>query len=67
MTQVVEDIEVKKFSNESGESQGKEDNTKERGSGKDVLEGKIARATFKVLQVTQSLAPHHLAFMIDLG
>jgi hypothetical protein len=50
----VEDIEVKKFSNGSGECQGKEDDKKKSGWDKDVLVGNTARATFKVLQVTHS-------------
>jgi hypothetical protein len=47
----VEDIEVKKFFNENGEGHGNEIAKKNTELAKDELEGKTARAIFKVLQV----------------
>ena len=73
-SQVVEDIEVKKFSNASGGSQNK-DHDAELGDGEEVIEGRIARATFKVLQVSHP-KPHNMgiifqrflaAVFLDLG
>ncbi len=51
-SQVVEDIEVKKFSNGVAGGGGEEDDAN-REDGGEVIEGRIARATFKVLQVSR--------------
>jgi hypothetical protein len=51
-SQVVEDIEVKKFFNENRE--GPKDGNKKMERSKDVIDGQTARAVFKVLQVQKS-------------
>ena len=50
--QVVEDIEVKKFSVDSSDVQVDRNAVKNGSRSQDALEGKTARATFKALQVT---------------
>jgi hypothetical protein len=51
LLQIVEDIEVKKFSGADGEGRGITGDVKGEISSKGVIEGKAARAVFKVLQV----------------
>ena len=51
-SQVVEDIEVKKFFNENRE--GPKHGNKKMESSKDVIDAQTARAIFKVLQVKKS-------------